>query len=167
MTHPENGRFTRTIVNRIWHRLMGRGIVHPVDAMQSEPWNADLLDLLATDIADHKYDLKRTIELIATSAAYQSRTEVVGDEGENPIYVKSPSTPCFNWRPPVTAVLVHSRSGAPNTLGSSPASFHALHRGGCNFLLMDGSTRVINDQIDLPAFRALCTRNNGEIMSLE
>merc|ERR1712023_582787 len=33
MTHPENGRFSRTLVNRIWHRLMGRGIVHPVDAM--------------------------------------------------------------------------------------------------------------------------------------
>ena len=50
MTHPEeNGRFTRTIVNRLWHRLMGRGIVHPVDAMQTEPWSADLLDFLAAE----------------------------------------------------------------------------------------------------------------------
>jgi hypothetical protein len=80
MTHPENGRFTRTIVNRIWHRLMGRGIVHPVDAMQSEPWNSDLLDYLAADLADNKYDLKKTIELIATSAAYQSRAEIVADD---------------------------------------------------------------------------------------
>ena len=47
MTHPENGRFTRTIVNRLWHQLMGRGIVHPLDAMQTEPWNDDLLDYLA------------------------------------------------------------------------------------------------------------------------
>ena len=47
MTHPENGRFTRTLVNRLWHRLMGHGIVHPLDAMQSEPWSADLLDALA------------------------------------------------------------------------------------------------------------------------
>ena len=30
MTHPENGRFARTMVNRLWHRLMGRGIVHTV-----------------------------------------------------------------------------------------------------------------------------------------
>jgi len=35
MTAPENGRLSRTIVNRLWHRLMGRGIVHPVDAMQN------------------------------------------------------------------------------------------------------------------------------------
>ena len=74
MTHPENGRFTRTIVNRIWHRLMGRGIVHPVDAMHTEPWSEDLIDFLAVDFADNGYDLKRTIELICTSEAYQSQT---------------------------------------------------------------------------------------------
>ena len=86
---------------------------------------------------------------------------------QNAIYRRSPGKPCFNWRPPITTILVHARSGAPNAPGSSPASFHALHRGGCNFLLMDGSTRVISDQIGLPAFRALCTRNNGEIILLE
>ncbi len=42
MTHPSNGRFSRTIVNRLWYKLMGRGIVHPLDAMQSPPWNEDL-----------------------------------------------------------------------------------------------------------------------------
>lgn len=42
--HVENGRFARTIVNRLWQRLMGRGIVRPVDAMQAEPWNGDLLE---------------------------------------------------------------------------------------------------------------------------
>jgi hypothetical protein len=74
MTDPENGRLTRTIVNRIWHRLMGRGIVHPVDAMQTEPWSADLLDYLAVDLADNHYDLKSTIRLIVESQGYQSQT---------------------------------------------------------------------------------------------
>lgn len=73
MTHPKNGRLTRTIVNRLWHRLMGRGIIHPVDAMQMEPWSADLLDFLAADLADHKFDLKHTLTLIVSSQAYQSR----------------------------------------------------------------------------------------------
>lgn len=80
MTHPENGRFTRTIVNRLWHRLMGRGIVHPTDAMQTEPWNHDLLDFLASHLAENKFDLKKTLELIATSAAYQSHAQVVGKD---------------------------------------------------------------------------------------
>jgi hypothetical protein len=77
MTHPQNGRTTRTIVNRLWQRLMGRGIVHPADAMQTEPWNADLLDYLAAHLAEHKYDQKQTLALIATSQAYQSHSQVV------------------------------------------------------------------------------------------
>ncbi len=72
MTHRDNGRLTRTIVNRLWHRLMGRGIVHPIDAMHTEPWSADLLDYLAVHLADNGYDLKKTIELIVTSRAYQT-----------------------------------------------------------------------------------------------
>lgn len=75
MTHPGNGRFTRTIVNRLWHRLMGRGIVHPTDAMQTPPFNADLLDYLASHLADNAYDLKKTLALICESQAYQSRVE--------------------------------------------------------------------------------------------
>ncbi len=74
LTHKDNGRLTRTIVNRLWHRLMGRGIVHPVDAMHTEPWNADLLDFLATHLVGNGYDLKATVKLIATSQAYQSQT---------------------------------------------------------------------------------------------
>lgn len=83
MTHRENGRFTRTIVNRLWHRLMGRGIVHPVDSMQSEPWNADLLDYLAEHLVDSGYDLKRTLALMATSQAYQSRSQVITNPAED------------------------------------------------------------------------------------
>lgn len=75
MTHRDNGRFTRTIVNRLWHRLMGRGLVHPTDAMQTEPWHADLLDYLAEHLADSGYDLKRTLALIAASQAYQSPSQ--------------------------------------------------------------------------------------------
>ena len=86
MTHPENGRFTRTIVNRLWHRMMGRGIVHPTDSMQSEPWNSDLLDMLASDFAKNGYDLKHTLRLIANSAAYQSQCEVLASDAETRTY---------------------------------------------------------------------------------
>jgi hypothetical protein len=87
MTHPENGRFTRTVVNRLWHRLMGRGIVHPTDAMQTEPWNHDLLDYLAVHLSDHGYDLKQTLRLIVTSQAYQSQVEAVQEANEVNAYV--------------------------------------------------------------------------------
>ncbi|MCE9560698.1 MAG: PSD1 and planctomycete cytochrome C domain-containing protein [Planctomycetes bacterium] len=84
VTHPENGRFTRTIANRIWDRLMGRGIVFPVDVMGNKPWNADLLDYLAVYFAETGYDLKKLMEHITTSQAYQSKAvplekELAGD----------------------------------------------------------------------------------------
>jgi uncharacterized membrane protein len=71
MVKPENGRLYRTITNRIWRQLMGRGIVEPVDEMDQPPWNADLLDWLAADFIDSGYDLKHLIRNILTSMAYQ------------------------------------------------------------------------------------------------
>ncbi|MEY3530067.1 MAG: hypothetical protein CAK89_06280 [Opitutia bacterium AMD-G3] len=87
MTHPENGRLQRTMVNRLWHRLMGRGVVHPVDAMQTEPWNQDLLDVLANRLVESKYDLKAVLEFIATSQAYQARTETLTRTTDDKGYV--------------------------------------------------------------------------------
>ena len=87
MTHPDNGRFTRTVVNRIWHRLMGRGIVHPVDAMHTQPWNEDLLDYLAVRFAADGYDLREFIAFVMKSQAYQSRTVIQEAEpGEDYAY---------------------------------------------------------------------------------
>ena len=53
--HRENGRFARTIVNRYWRKLLGRGIVEPADDMDAEPWDEDLLDWLASDFAANGY----------------------------------------------------------------------------------------------------------------
>ena len=71
ITKPENGRFYRTIVNRIWAQLMGRGIVEPVDVMDNAPWSQDLLDWMAFNFVEGKCDIKELIYLIATSNTYQ------------------------------------------------------------------------------------------------
>ncbi len=71
VTTKENGLFARTIVNRLWSRLLGRGLIDPVDNMENPAWDADLLDWLAADLVAHGYDLKHTIERIVTSRAYQ------------------------------------------------------------------------------------------------
>lgn len=71
MVKPENGRLYRTIVNRLWAELMGRGIISPVDEMDRIPWNQELLDWLAADLIAHDYDLKQTLKTILTSRTYQ------------------------------------------------------------------------------------------------
>jgi mono/diheme cytochrome c family protein len=71
LTGPRDGRLTRTIVNRLWAKFLGRGLVEPVDDMQQTAWDQDLLDWLAEDLAAHQFDLKQTMERILTSRAYQ------------------------------------------------------------------------------------------------
>jgi mono/diheme cytochrome c family protein len=70
-TDPRNGRLPRTLVNRFWERLTGRGLVENVDEMDGEPWNPELLDWLASDFADHGYDMKRLLATIVSSRTYQ------------------------------------------------------------------------------------------------
>ena len=82
LTAPKNGRLYRTIVNRIWGQLMGRGIVAPVDLMDNLPWDQDLLDWLASDFVRNGNDLKKLIYKITTSRTYQLPTVEVGSEDE-------------------------------------------------------------------------------------
>ena len=67
-----NGFFPRSIVNRHWARLLGHGLVHPVDQMHSAnpASHPDLLTWLARDLETHGYDLKRLVRGIALSHAY-------------------------------------------------------------------------------------------------
>ncbi|MEB2777876.1 DUF1549 domain-containing protein [Algoriphagus sp. D3-2-R+10] len=74
LVQPANGRMYRTIVNRVWKQLMGRGIVEPVDEMDNMPWSQDLLDWLASDFVENGYDLKELIYQIASSRIYQSQS---------------------------------------------------------------------------------------------
>ena len=86
MVSPANGRLSRTIVNRLWGRLLGRGLVEPVDVMQNEAWDENLLDWLAEDLVAHRFDLKRTLELILTSRAYQLPTVPAGETEKNYVF---------------------------------------------------------------------------------
>jgi hypothetical protein len=73
LTSPENPYFTRAIVNRVWKNYMGRGLVEPEDDLRltNPASNEDLLNALAKDFADNKFDLKHLMRTIMSSAAYQ------------------------------------------------------------------------------------------------
>lgn len=71
LTQPKDGRLYRTLVNRVWAQVMGRGLVEPVDMMDNMPWDQDLLDYLASDFVANGSDIKRLLEKILTSNTYQ------------------------------------------------------------------------------------------------
>lgn len=71
MVQPKDGRLYRTVVNRIWAQVMGRGLIEPVDVMDNDPWSQDLLDWLASDFVANGYDIKKLMATILTSRTYQ------------------------------------------------------------------------------------------------
>ncbi|MCB0687704.1 MAG: DUF1549 domain-containing protein, partial [Saprospiraceae bacterium] len=88
MTRPKNGRIFRTLVNRYWDRLFGRGIVGTVDDMDQIPWSQELLDWLAADFIENGYDLKKLIKQIVSSEIYATTPiDLTPEEVTKPGYI--------------------------------------------------------------------------------
>ena len=76
VTAPQNERFAQVLANRVWRRLMGRGIVEPVDDWErGQPTHPELLKWLARELVRSGYDLKHLTRLILNSHAYQRATD--------------------------------------------------------------------------------------------
>jgi hypothetical protein len=73
LTSPENPFFAKSVANRVWFHLMGKGIVDPVDDFRdSNPsCNDELLNALAKDFAKNKFDMKQLVRTIMKSRTYQ------------------------------------------------------------------------------------------------
>ena len=90
-TDPRDGRLPRTLVNRIWERLLGRGIVENVDEMDGEPWSPELLDWISADFAANGYDMKHLIATIVSSETYSlASVERTGDQQPKPFVFRGP-----------------------------------------------------------------------------
>ncbi len=73
MARPDNPFFAKALVNRLWGHFLGRGLVDPVDDMRetNPPSNPELLDALAKDFLQSKFDVKHVIRVICNSRVYQ------------------------------------------------------------------------------------------------
>src|SRR5207248_118717 len=74
VTAPDNPYFARAAVNRTWAYFLGTGLIEPVDEMvgaSSTASHPELLDLLAREFANHKFDVKFLIRTITATRAYQ------------------------------------------------------------------------------------------------
>ncbi len=73
MTRPDNPYFARVLVNRLWAHFLGRGLVDEVDDIRetNPPSNPELLDALARDFVEHKFDVKHIIRTLLNSHVYQ------------------------------------------------------------------------------------------------
>src|SRR5262249_855094 len=73
MHAPDNQFFAKSFANRVWGHYLGVGIVDPVDnfSLANPPSNEKLLDALAKDFVEHKYDIRHLERTILMSRVYQ------------------------------------------------------------------------------------------------
>ncbi|MEQ1829424.1 MAG: DUF1549 domain-containing protein [Pirellula sp.] len=78
----EHPLMASAVVNKLWGWMMGRGLVHPVDTIDSyhPASHPGLLDWLARDFKHSGYNVRRLIKSLAMTRAYQlssAQTKVV------------------------------------------------------------------------------------------
>ncbi|MFM7413406.1 MAG: DUF1549 and DUF1553 domain-containing protein [Planctomycetota bacterium] len=71
----DNRQFARTIANRLWKKVMGVGLVEPVDDFRDEnpPSHPELLELLTDEMLRLDFDLREFLRLLVSTDAYQRR----------------------------------------------------------------------------------------------
>ncbi|NDC63338.1 MAG: DUF1553 domain-containing protein [Planctomycetia bacterium] len=97
LVDPANPLTARVVVNRIWERLFGIGIVATSEEFGSQgdlPSHQELLDWLATELVARAWDTSAVIRLIVTSAAYRQSSkcppELVARDPENRLVACGP-----------------------------------------------------------------------------
>ncbi|MEX0360346.1 MAG: DUF1553 domain-containing protein, partial [Allomuricauda sp.] len=91
----DNTLTARVMVNRIWHHLIGKGIVETVDnfGLQGKlPTHPELLDHLAITFQKEDWSIKKMIRYIVTSEAFKRSTiteDEMSDKDPNNLYLAS------------------------------------------------------------------------------
>lgn len=126
LTAPENSHFARSLANRLWQSMFGRGLVDPVDDLRSTNpgTHPELLDRLAADLVARGYDARRTLRLIALSETYnRSSTPTPTNRVDDLFYSHFPT------RPLQTQVLADAWSdvtGVADRYGQEPPGTRAI-----------------------------------------
>jgi hypothetical protein len=85
LVHPHNPLTARVMVNRLWARLFGRGLVVTEEDFGTQgtlPSHPQLLDWLAVDFQENGWDIKRILKLMVMSRTYRQSTRASGDQLE-------------------------------------------------------------------------------------
>ena len=73
LTSPENPRFTKVIVNRLWKRAFGVGLIEPVDDIKehTQPSNPELMAYLEKLMVQLDYDIQAFQRILYQTRTYQ------------------------------------------------------------------------------------------------
>ena len=95
MVARENPLTARVFVNRVWKLAFGEGLVETLDDFGSQgalPTHPELLDYLAVDFIESKWNVKRLFETILTSSAYRQSSlgtpELLAADPANQLFLR-------------------------------------------------------------------------------
>ncbi len=76
LTSPRNPRFATNIANRLWKRVMGAGLIEPVDSLSAlpPPEHAELIQLLTQAMIDLRFDERAFVAALLNTRLYQSES---------------------------------------------------------------------------------------------
>ena len=126
LTEASNPYFAKAIVNRLWKRMMGRGLVEPVDDFRdtNPATHPALLDKLATDFIENGYSLRHSLRVIATSDAYaRSANAIEQNKDDDRFYAHAIRRPL---EPEVLADAISDVVGIADKYGEEPDGTRAI-----------------------------------------
>jgi len=131
LSRPDNPFFAKSLVNRLWFHLMGRGIVEPVDDFRdSNPaCNDELLDGLTRNFVKNGYDFKRLIRQVLQSRTYQQSATTNPLNADDNLYFSHALTRLL----PAEVLL-----DAISTVTGTSTSFDGLPKGARATQIPDG-----------------------------
>ena len=125
LTSEQNPYFARSLVNRYWSYLTGRGIIEPVDDIRASnpPTNPELLAALTDDFVNHGFDLKHLLRTIANSHTYQRSYRTNRWNQDDSINYSHAQPRRLMAEQLYDAIM--TAAGAPTNLPGVPAGFRA------------------------------------------
>lgn len=126
VTSPKNSHFARATVNRVWALLLGRPLVEPVDNLDTDASLPEALTLLANDFAEHGFDLRRLVRVIASTEVFRRDSKGDHEPTEENVWAVFPLT---RLRPEQVAGSI-LQAGSVTTLDSESHILIRLMRQG-------------------------------------
>jgi hypothetical protein len=92
VTHRDNRQFARNIANRLWKKMMGLGVVEPIDDFNdnNKPSDPALLEHLTDEMLRLNFDLREFVRIIVNTKTYQRQAVVRESFETKPFYFSGP-----------------------------------------------------------------------------
>ncbi|MFM7040092.1 MAG: DUF1553 domain-containing protein [Planctomycetaceae bacterium] len=126
LTSNSNPFFARSLANRIWGHVVGKGIVDPVDDFRDSnpPSNPELLDYLASELVTSGFSSRHLIRTIMNSRVYQLSSQRNKYNADDETYFSHASTRMLTAEQLLDAIC--AVTGQPEEFPGMPAGTKAI-----------------------------------------